>query len=149
MTWNIENFFPAGSKYGPPTVAIYKDKLEVLRRTIEAQDPEVVALQEVGGQDQLDDLQAADAARLFNLAPCIPAERRFSRRNAGVNELIDHILVSQELVPLVGKHRSLPVVDSVVDYHDDLQTVTADPGPRKSSPFPDHAPVVATFEIPQ
>jgi endonuclease/exonuclease/phosphatase family metal-dependent hydrolase len=327
MTWNVENFFPAGSKDGPPTQAIFDDKIKVLRTTIQAQDPDVVALQEVGGQGPLDELRAAlgantypasrlsafpdprgirtafisklpiltsaevvdfptnaatkisapdgdghlapvtrlsrgalsidvqkggrtfeiitthlkskllsyprphghssftpknederteiggvallkraaeaatlrihvnarlkgsadkplillgdlndgteaqttqllygpegsqigtgafdkddqgDDVRLFNLAPCIPAARRFSRRNAGVNELIDHILASVELFSRSGQHRTLPVVDSIIDYADSLPTVNNDPSPRKNSPFPDHAPVVATFQI--
>jgi endonuclease/exonuclease/phosphatase family metal-dependent hydrolase len=37
-----------------------------------------------------------DCARLFNLANFIPLERRYSRINNGVAELIDHILVSED-----------------------------------------------------
>ncbi len=39
-----------------------------------------------------------DASRLWNLAPLIPQERRFSRIFRGRGELIDHILVSHNLV---------------------------------------------------
>lgn len=39
-----------------------------------------------------------DRLRLWNLAPCIPAEQRFSRKFRGRGELIDHIFVSHALV---------------------------------------------------
>jgi len=39
-----------------------------------------------------------DGQRLWNLAPRIPAEQRFSRIYRGRKELIDHIFVSQALV---------------------------------------------------
>ena len=42
-----------------------------------------------------------DAARLWNLAPFIPEERRFTRRYRGRPELVDHVLVSQALVRAV------------------------------------------------
>lgn len=40
----------------------------------------------------------ADAGRLWNVAPLIPAEQRFSRVNSGRRELIDHVLCSHRLV---------------------------------------------------
>lgn len=54
-----------------------------------------------------------DKARLFNLAPLIAQERRFSRVFKGNGELIDHILVSEELLP--GQPRTVPTVDSHID----------------------------------
>jgi predicted extracellular nuclease len=39
-----------------------------------------------------------DGARLWNLAPLIPAERRFSRVFRGRGELIDHTLVSHAVL---------------------------------------------------
>jgi endonuclease/exonuclease/phosphatase family metal-dependent hydrolase len=48
MTWNVENFFPTGVGAGPKTAAEYDAKLETLRSVISKQDPDVLALQEVG-----------------------------------------------------------------------------------------------------
>jgi endonuclease/exonuclease/phosphatase family metal-dependent hydrolase len=84
-----------------------------------------------------------DDTRLFNLAPLIPANRRYSRVHNGNKELIDHILVSQELLP--GHPRRVPGVDSYVD--DNLPSVSDDPTERRGEPGSDHSPVIATFEI--
>jgi endonuclease/exonuclease/phosphatase family metal-dependent hydrolase len=48
MTWNVENFFPTGVGAGPQTPAEYDAKLETLSSVISKQDPDVLALQEVG-----------------------------------------------------------------------------------------------------
>jgi endonuclease/exonuclease/phosphatase family metal-dependent hydrolase len=84
-----------------------------------------------------------DDTRLFNLAPLIPEDRRYSRIENGHKELIDHILVSQEMLP--GTPRRVPGVDSYVD--DPLPSVTNNPTERRGKPGSDHAPVMATFEI--
>ncbi len=84
-----------------------------------------------------------DDTRLFNLAPLIPTNRRYSRIHNGNKELIDHILVSQELLP--GHPRRVPGVDSYVD--DNLPSVSDDPTERRGKPGSDHSPVIATFEI--
>ncbi|MGH2414993.1 MAG: endonuclease/exonuclease/phosphatase family protein [Microcystaceae cyanobacterium] len=86
-----------------------------------------------------------DEARLFNLAPLIPEPRRFSRIYRGSKELIDHILVSQELLP--GQPRRLPVVDSHVDLAATLPSVSDDPNLRRGKPGSDHAPVTAIFDL--
>ena len=44
-----------------------------------------------------------DGQRLWNLAPRIPAEQRFSRIYRGRKELIDHIFVSQALVGQIAQ----------------------------------------------
>jgi endonuclease/exonuclease/phosphatase family metal-dependent hydrolase len=95
-----------------------------------------------GGFDRTD---KGDDTRLFNLAPLIPEERRYSRINQGNKELIDHILVSQEL--LSGHPRSLPTVDSHINIFGTLPSVTSDPGARRGKSTSDHAPVTAKFEI--
>ncbi len=58
------------------------------------------------GFDQSD---AGDRWRLWNLAPLIPAEQRYSRTYRGRPELIDHIFVSHALLD------PLPEVRSIVD----------------------------------
>src|SRR5262245_36018972 len=50
MTWNVENFFPVGVGAGPKTPAEYDAKLATLAGLIQGQNPDVVALQEVGDQ---------------------------------------------------------------------------------------------------
>jgi endonuclease/exonuclease/phosphatase family metal-dependent hydrolase len=90
-----------------------------------------------------------DDVRLFNLGGLIPPERRYSRINEGVKELIDQIFVSEELVPLdkTGKTRIVPVVDARADLQNGLPSVTNDPNSRKNKPTSDHAPVIATFDL--
>jgi predicted extracellular nuclease len=86
-----------------------------------------------------------DDTRLFNLASLIPAERRYSRINQGNKELIDHILVSQEL--LAGQPRRTPIVDSHIGIFGSLPSVTINPGTRLGEAASDHAPITATFEL--
>jgi endonuclease/exonuclease/phosphatase family metal-dependent hydrolase len=84
-----------------------------------------------------------DDIRLFNLAPLIPEARRYSRIYVGKKELIDHILVSQEMLP--GQPRRVPTVDSHVDGA--LPSVGDNPHARRGEPASDHAPVTALFEV--
>ncbi len=58
MTWNVENFFPAGTASGPPDEQTYAAKVEYLASMIRGLAPDVVALQEVGGRQPADDLAA-------------------------------------------------------------------------------------------
>ena len=78
-----------------------------------------------------------DAVRLWDVAPRIPAEQRYSRVNSGRPELIDHILLSHHLV-----HR---VTEAGTGLSDGgtlrLPTVGADPAERRGKPGSDHAPV--------
>jgi endonuclease/exonuclease/phosphatase family metal-dependent hydrolase len=86
-----------------------------------------------------------DDSRLFNLAPLIPEERRYSRIFQNNKELIDHIFVSQELVP--GKPRKTPKVDSYIDMMNALPSVSDDPNLRRGKPGSDHAPIIAIFNF--
>lgn len=88
-----------------------------------------------------------DRDRLFNLAPAIPEERRFSRVHQGEGELLDQILVSEELLPRgPDGRRRIPVADSHVDVHP-MPSVSEDRAARANAVAPDHAPVSATFEL--
>jgi endonuclease/exonuclease/phosphatase family metal-dependent hydrolase len=74
-----------------------------------------------------------DPRRLWNLAPLIPADRRYTRIYRGRRELIDHVLVSK------------PVVDRVVRVDTattDLPSITEEPSARRDAPGSDHSPVV-------
>ncbi|HSR22012.1 MAG TPA: endonuclease/exonuclease/phosphatase family protein [Candidatus Eisenbacteria bacterium] len=56
MTWNVENLFRPGDPGGPGSRDVYEAKLQGLATTINAQAPDVLALQEVGDPDALGDL---------------------------------------------------------------------------------------------
>ena len=89
-----------------------------------------------------------DDARLFNLAPLIPEERRFSRIHRGRGELLDQIFASEELLPRGpdGKRR-VPVVDSHIDFAGQLPSIGENPLERADEIAPDHAPVTAAFDL--
>jgi endonuclease/exonuclease/phosphatase family metal-dependent hydrolase len=97
-----------------------------------------------------------DPVRLYNLVDSIPlrgidkkdflvATERFSRIHEGRGELIDHILVSKGLL--------LGTVDFIVKEVRSFvnliagQSVTNNPNERATSVAPDHAPVLARFEL--
>jgi endonuclease/exonuclease/phosphatase family metal-dependent hydrolase len=89
-----------------------------------------------------------DDTRLFNLAPRIPEERRFSRIHRGRGELLDQIFASEELLPFgPDNKRRMPAVDSHIDFADQLPSVSENPTERTSETAPDHAPVTAVFEV--
>jgi hypothetical protein len=50
MTWNVENLFDVGDEDGPKTQAQFTTKIESLRAVIDAQQPHVLMLQEVGSE---------------------------------------------------------------------------------------------------
>ncbi len=79
-----------------------------------------------------------DGSRLWNLAPMIPQERRYSRRFRGRGELIDHILTSHALVQRVED------VDTAVG---EPPSITENPAERRHESASDHLPVVARLRI--
>jgi endonuclease/exonuclease/phosphatase family metal-dependent hydrolase len=81
-----------------------------------------------------------DDVRLYNLAEYIPEQRRYSRIYHKERELIDHIMVSHELIFLRQK------VDS---YIEPIEGIAEGVETRQKAVFPDHAPVFAVFEIPE
>jgi len=91
---------------------------------------------------------AGDDARLFNLAALIPEERRYSRIHNGRPELLDQIFASEELFPRDANfNRIFPVVESLVDFAGVLASIADNPNLRLDVIPPDHAPVVAAFEL--
>ena len=89
-----------------------------------------------------------DPARLFNTAALIPEDRRYSRIQQGMKELLDQIYASEELFPRnEDGHRELPAVDSHIDFASQLPSVSNDPNIRAEEIEPDHAPVTAIFQI--
>jgi predicted extracellular nuclease len=78
-----------------------------------------------------------DATRLWNVAPLIPVEQRFSRVNSGRRELIDHILASHRLIHRVtAAGTGLPGEGTPR-----LPSVGPDPAKRRDAAGSDHAPV--------
>jgi endonuclease/exonuclease/phosphatase family metal-dependent hydrolase len=58
VTWNVENLFTPGGE-GRPTEAEYAATLQTLTGVIAGLAPDVLALQEVGDEEALDDLRAS------------------------------------------------------------------------------------------
>src|SRR4051812_40889024 len=67
MTWNVENLFRPAPDAGPAAETAYRSKLELLGAALVQLEPDIVAFQEVGGPEALDDLQQA-AGDLFGHA---------------------------------------------------------------------------------
>jgi hypothetical protein len=84
-------------------------------------------------RDKFDDI------RLYSLDEHIPAERRYSRMYHKTQELIDHIMVSHELIFYLRQ------ADSFVEP---ISSIDQDVDSRRDAVFPDHAPLFARFEIP-
>jgi endonuclease/exonuclease/phosphatase family metal-dependent hydrolase len=80
-----------------------------------------------------------DDVRLYNLADRLAAGRAYSRVYKKRQELIDHILVSRELLFTVTQ------VDSLVEG---IASITESVDTRREAAVPDHAPVFARFELP-
>lgn len=81
-----------------------------------------------------------DAARLWNIAPLIPEDRRYSRVYAGRRELIDHIFVTRELVGRIIR-AGTGVPDGRLAEPAPLPSISGDPAERRGAPGSDHAPV--------
>lgn len=87
------------------------------------------------GYDRAD---RGDAMRLWNCAPLIPEDERFSRVYQGRKELIDHILVSHSVLSRIGK---VGTVDTRIG------SVTDNPNERRDTPASDHRPVFAALDV--
>jgi endonuclease/exonuclease/phosphatase family metal-dependent hydrolase len=83
-----------------------------------------------------------DGQRMWNLAPLIPEEQRFTRVFRGRGELIDHVLVSHFLVTKTA------TVATAMAGPGRLRSITEDPREERGKPGSDHAAVVASFELP-
>ncbi|MFG3020314.1 endonuclease/exonuclease/phosphatase family protein [Streptomyces sp. NPDC048254] len=95
------------------------------------------------GTTGYDHADKGDAVRLWDTAPRIPAEQRYSRVDSGRRELIDHILLSHHLVHrLAEAGTGLPGTTAPPS----LPSVGEDPAERRGAPGSDHAPVWARFE---
>lgn len=69
--------------------------------------------------------------RLFNTESLIAEDRRYSGIHRAHGELLDQILASEELFPKNnGINRDLPVVDSIVDFANQLPSIADNPNIR-------------------
>jgi hypothetical protein len=75
MTWNVQNLFPVGQADGPATQQEYDDKIAGLAEIINAVAPDVLALQEVGPEQVLADLNAACSIDFDNRLTGTPDDR--------------------------------------------------------------------------
>lgn len=121
MTWNVGNLFRPPLGAPDEDVHVFQHKLLVLSTIINQENPDVLALQEVGGENPLVDLQDALGGPYPHRATSLFPDQRNRRR--------------------------LPVVDSIVDAAGRLDSIGEDPTERAAELVPDHAPIVATFDI--
>jgi len=84
---------------------------------------------------------ASDGQRLFNVVKLVPEGIRWSRRHNGQNELLDHVLTSQGLMPRLNGLRQVPTMSIL---NEDTPNMIGS-HPIVSGVAPDHAPVTATF----
>lgn len=84
---------------------------------------------------------AADGQRLFNVTKLVPEDIRWSRRYNGQNELLDHILISNGLMPRRNDLRQVPTMSIL---NEDTPNMIG-PHPIVGGMVPDHAPVTATL----
>lgn len=75
MTWNVQNLLPVGHQDGPATQEEYDAKLAALAEVIDAVEPDVLALQEVGPDHVLADLNAACAVDFDHRLAGVPDGR--------------------------------------------------------------------------
>ena len=91
---------------------------------------------------------AGDGMRLWNLAPLIPEDERFSRVYRGRGELIDHALVSRALLDRVVEVRTtLPDAASSGTARLRLPSIADNPSARRDEPASDHAPIVVRLDL--
>ena len=84
-----------------------------------------------------------DAQRLFNVCMFVPELERWSRKHNGQNELLDHILASEGLMPRQGG-TGLRQVPALSILNGDLPNLIGS-HPLTGGVIPDHAPVTAAF----
>lgn len=90
------------------------------------------------GTEGFDRPDRGDPYRLWNLAPLIPDERRFTRIFRGRRELIDHVLVSHALVHGVVR------VDTTAEMP---PSITEFPNERLDARGSDHRPLFAELDL--
>jgi endonuclease/exonuclease/phosphatase family metal-dependent hydrolase len=101
-TWNVQNLFRPDAK-DAESRAVYKQKLAALAQVIAELKPDVLALQEVGGDDALSDLQAAVGVDHYDhraigrpdargIACAVLSRVRFDVKPAHIDDFPPHVL---------------------------------------------------------
>lgn len=80
-----------------------------------------------------------DKSRMFNLAPLLPEDERFSRVYRGRGELIDHLFVSHLLANRTLRFERFEALGQ-------LPSISDDGNERRGEPGSDHAALMATFD---
>lgn len=112
VTWNVENLFVPGNGDGRPTPAEYATKLETLTGVIAAIAPDVLAVQEVGDEEALDDLRDSLAAATGNTWVC-RSSRSPDDRGIRVAVLTTRdVLETDDVVELAPRLRPVQVDDA-------------------------------------
>jgi endonuclease/exonuclease/phosphatase family metal-dependent hydrolase len=81
-----------------------------------------------------------DGQRLWNVAPLIPPEDRYTRIYRGQPELIDHILVSHLIAHTIGP-------GNVMIAHTAATSITDYPSAERDNPGSDHRPIFLTIDV--
>ena len=92
-TWNLENLFRPGTEYGPTSQEVYEEKLAALARVIADIDPDVVAVQEIGSGEAMQDLVDRLSGSWHVALSQLPDERGIRvgfMSRLGIDEVEDH-----------------------------------------------------------
>ena len=92
-TWNLENLFKPGSRYGPDDEPTYRAKAAALGRRIADVAPDVLAVQEVGDPAALDDVLKQAGGRWQVVLSEFPDERGIRVGFASRSRLADVVQV--------------------------------------------------------
>jgi len=83
----------------------------------------------------------SDPQRLFNVTNLVPESIRWTRKHNGQNELLDHILASDGMMPRKDGLRQVPAMSILNGETPNMVGAH----PKKERVAPDHAPVTAVF----
>ena len=92
-TWNLENLFKPGSRYGPDDERTYRAKAAALGKRIADVAPDVLAVQEVGDPEALDDVLKQAGGRWQVVLSEFPDERGIRVGFASRSRLADVVQV--------------------------------------------------------
>jgi endonuclease/exonuclease/phosphatase family metal-dependent hydrolase len=127
MTWNVENLFPVGWKVSPQrrvTQAEFDAKLDFLARQIDTLQPDILALQEVGGTDfdATATLTTLEARLSHRYAQRVISGFPDSRKIRVAFLVADRVTVLPEASPPEIVTFADGELQSVADWHGELST---------------------------
>ena len=169
-TWNLENLFRPGSRYGPDDERTYRAKVAALGARIADVAPDVLAVQEVGDPVALDDVLKAAGGRWQVVLSEFPDERGIRVGLASRSRLADVTQVRAfpepvapvqaddsgttiaamgrgELIDHILVSQSLVRAVVRVDTVGEPPSIGDDPELRFDEPASDHARLLAEFDV--